>query len=84
MALTLSLGTSELLGTYLITPLGTKNFLILQNLTEWPLFMQQKHVTIDCFNFSIDCFSGTVEKDVEIPLFLIYGLNPKPDFLKTH
>ena len=35
-----SLGTSEFLGIHLIMPLGTKYFLILQNLTEWHLYMQ--------------------------------------------
>ena len=35
-----SLGTPKPLGIHLIMPLGTKYFLILQNLTEWPLFMQ--------------------------------------------
>jgi len=34
------LGTSETLGTHFKIPLGIENFLILQNLTEWPLFMQ--------------------------------------------
>ena len=35
-----TLGTSETLGTHFKLPLGTEKFLILQNLTEWPLFMQ--------------------------------------------
>ena len=35
-----SLETPEALGIHFIMPLGTKYFLILQNLTEWPLFMQ--------------------------------------------
>ena len=35
-----SLGTQESLGIHLIMPLGTEYFLILQNQTELPLFMQ--------------------------------------------
>jgi len=33
-------GTLETLEIHPITPLRTEKFLILQNLTEWPLFMQ--------------------------------------------
>jgi len=35
--LSLSFETSQPLGIHFIKPLGTKYFLILQNLTEWPL-----------------------------------------------
>ena len=34
------LETSKTLETHFKIPLGTENFLILQNLTVWPLFMQ--------------------------------------------
>jgi len=34
------LGTSETLGIHFKIPLGIENFIILQNLTEGPLFMQ--------------------------------------------
>ena len=35
-----SFETSQHLGIHFMKPLGTTYFLILQNLTEWPLFMQ--------------------------------------------
>ena len=70
------------LGIHFISPLGTTSFLILQNRTEWPLFMQWKHVTIDCFNGPIDCFSGIFENDFENLSCLFCGLKPNPDFQK--
>jgi len=53
-------------------PLGTRIFLALQNLTEWPLFKQEKQETIDCFDFLTDCFLSKIENGLEKSLFLLW------------
>jgi len=45
--------------------------------------MQQKHVTIGCFDLTIGCFTGIFEKFFENLSCLFCGLKPNPALPKT-